>query len=151
MRFLISMIFKESNMYRPIWISAKVTNRFGIFFQASTLSKQVSQRKFLFQKILSIISSGFFTQLKHFIEITRFQWKPMLTVVRSRRRKMMMVKSQSLLIKLNNTQRFQGVQALWLMAKRVAGFPSRNSNHRGVYPVKHDRIYCFYLLTDYFL
>lgn len=37
----------------------------------------------------------------------------------------------------------------WL--KKIAGFPSRNSHHRGVCCVMHDRIYCFYLLTDYLL
>lgn len=62
-----------------------------------------------------------------------------------------MMKSQSLLIKPNNTQTVQGIQALRLLAKRIAGFPSRNLNHKRVYPVMHDRIYCFYLLTDYLL
>lgn len=35
----------------------------------------------------------------------------------------MMMKSQSLLINPNNTQRVQGIQALWLVAERIAGFP----------------------------
>lgn len=64
---------------------------------------------------------------------------------------MMMMKSQSLLIIPNNTQRVQGIQTLWLTAETIAGFPGRNSNHKGVYPVMHDKIYCFYLLTDYLL
>lgn len=63
----------------------------------------------------------------------------------------MLMKSQSLLIKPTNTQTVQGIQALWLVAKRIAWFPIRNSNHKGVYPVMDDGIYCFYLLTDYLL
>lgn len=55
---------------------------------------------------------------------------PVLTIVRSRRR--MMMKSWSLLIKPNKIHTVQGMQILFLIAK-IARFPSRNSNHKGVY------------------
>lgn len=68
------MIFKESNMYRPIWISAKVTNRFGIFFSSKHIVKTGVPKK------ISLSENFKYYKFRIFHSTKTFHWNHQISV-----------------------------------------------------------------------